>query len=221
MPSVEADTEARATRPPLATVVRNGTTIAWKIGAWEDLDTITIWMDGRPHPSPNAPYDTGGFTTGVWEDDVLVATTTRMKAGFLRRNGVPSSDQTTMITRFLVHGDQLTVTARIDDPLYLREPLYLTRTFERSAVPPIRTVGQPCIQGNEGVPEGVVPHYLPGRNPFLNEITNLYHIPLEAVLGGPDTMYPDYRKTLKDTYVPPDHCTRACGGPGQYPLRIN
>ena len=28
-----------------------GTTISWTIGAWEDRAPMTIWMDGRPHPS--------------------------------------------------------------------------------------------------------------------------------------------------------------------------
>jgi hypothetical protein len=34
-------------------------------------------------------------------------------------------------------------------------------------------------------------------------MTQRYNIPLEAVLGGPETMYPEYRKRLKDKYVPP------------------
>ena len=41
-----------------------GRLVAWKIGAWVDKDIQTIWMDGRPHPSPNAPRTYGGFTTG-------------------------------------------------------------------------------------------------------------------------------------------------------------
>ena len=200
---------------------RNGTTVAWRIGAWEDMASITIWMDGRPHPSANAPHESGGFTTGVWEDDVLTAYTTHMKAGLLRRNGAPVSDEATMTTRFFRHGDLLTVTARIDDAIYLTEPFYLTRVFQLSGVPSLRTVGQPCIQGSEGVAEGVVPHYLPGRNPFIDEMTMLYNIPREAVLGGASTMYPEYRKTMKGRYVPPDRCRRACGGPGQFPLRNN
>src|SRR4026209_241736 len=32
-----------------------GRQVAWKIGAWVDRDVTTIWMDGRPHPSANAP----------------------------------------------------------------------------------------------------------------------------------------------------------------------
>ena len=57
-----------------------GRLVAWKIGAWVDRDVTTIWMDGRPHPSPNAPRTYGGFTTGRWEGDTLVTTTTHMKA---------------------------------------------------------------------------------------------------------------------------------------------
>ena len=200
---------------------RNGTIVAWRLGGWEDMGSITIWMDGRPHPSKNAPHENSGFTTGVWEDDVLVAHTTHMKAGFVRRNGVASSDQAEMTLRFLRHGDLLTLSAHVDDPIYLTEPLYTTRTFQLSIVPPMRTVGQPCVQGNEGVPEGSVPHYLPDKNPFLGEVTKNYNIPLEAVLGGAETMYPDYRKKLKDKYTPPDHCTRYCGGPGAFPLRTD
>ena len=32
-----------------------GRLVAWKIGAWVDKDVQTIWMDGRPPPSANAP----------------------------------------------------------------------------------------------------------------------------------------------------------------------
>jgi hypothetical protein len=57
----------------------------------------------------------------------------------------------------------------------------------------------------------VIPHYSPGKNPFVEEVAKLYNIPVEAVLGGPETMYPDYRKRLKDKYVAPEKCVRNCG----------
>jgi len=197
----------------------NGTTIAWKIAGWEDMASITIWMDGRPHPSKNAPHDANGFTTGVWEDDVLTTLTTHMPPGVLRRNGVASSDQATMKLRFFRHDDLLTLTARIEDPVVLTEPLSLVRTFQLSEGPPFPGIGAPCVPGDEGVPVAAVPHYLPGKNPFLEELTKKYHIPVEAALGGAETMYPEYRKKLKQTYAIPDRCTSNCGGPGAYPLR--
>ena len=57
-----------------------------------------------------------------------------------------------------------------------------------------------------------VPHYLPGQNPFLREVMTRYNIPVEAVMGGAETMYPEYRKRLKDTYKVPGPCTRYCDG---------
>jgi len=57
-----------------------------------------------------------------------------------------------------------------------------------------------------------VSHYLPGKNPFMGEVTAMYHIPEEAVMGGADTMYPEYRKKLKANYVPPAKCVRYCCG---------
>lgn len=199
----------------------NGTTIAWKIGGTEDRDIITIWMDGRPHPSPYAPHEIGGFTTGAWENDVLVTHTTHMREGFLRRNGVPTSDQATMTMWFMRHDTLLTVTAQIDDPNYLSEPFYLTRVFQLRPVAPGRTTGLPCIQGFEGVEQGAVPHFLPGKNPFIEEMTQIYNIPQDAILGGPETMYPDYRKKLIDQYVIPKQCARYCGGPGKFPFRTD
>jgi len=49
----------------------------------------------------------------------------------------------------------------------------------------------------------VVPHYLPGTNPFIREMTGKFNLPLEAVRGGVSTIYPEYRKRLRDQYVPP------------------
>ena len=49
----------------------------------------------------------------------------------------------------------------------------------------------------------LAPHYLRGKHPTLNEVTETYNTPLEAVLGGPETMYPEFRKTMKDGYVLP------------------
>ena len=41
--------------------------ISYTIGAWEDRAPLTIWMDGRPHPSKYAEHTRAGFTTGTWE----------------------------------------------------------------------------------------------------------------------------------------------------------
>src|SRR5439155_24786222 len=59
--------------------LRTGTTTAWVIEGWQDFVPLTLWMDGRPHPSKYAPHTKDGFTTGVWENNVLKAYTTHME----------------------------------------------------------------------------------------------------------------------------------------------
>jgi hypothetical protein len=188
-----------------------GTVISYTIGAWEDRAPMTIWMDGRPHPSEYAEHTRGGFTTGTWEGNALVAYTTHMKAGFLRKTGPPSSDRATMTSRFYRHGDILTILVVLEDPIYLAEPHVMTKSFQLSAAP-ISPIGPPCVSGFEGRRPGEgVPHYLPEKNPFVDEMTKLFHIPREAVLGEPETLYPEYRKKIQGTYVRPEPCKQNCG----------
>ena len=188
-----------------------GGVLSWTIGAWEDRMAMTIWMDGRPHPSKNAEHTRAGFTTGQWEGDVLVATTTHMKAGFLRKNGPPSSDQATMTSRFFRHGDILTVLTVVDDPIYLTEPHIISKSFQVSANP-LLAVGPPCVSTFEGRRPGEgTPHFVPEKNPFVDELTKMWHLPREAVLGYTETLYPEYRKKIKGTYVAPAPCKGNCG----------
>ncbi len=193
----------------------NGKIVAWKISAAPDRSIITIWMDGRPHPSKYAPHPPEGFTTGVWEGDTLTTYTTHIKAGYIRRNGVPSSDQATVTEHITRHGDILSITALIDDPVYLTEPYVLSRSWQLDPKTQMAPTPAPCVPAAE-VPRlngvGAVPHILPGANTFVGEVTKMYHIPQIAVMGGAQTMYPEYRKTLQMNYVPPTKCVRWCCG---------
>ena len=55
-------------------------------------------------------------------------------------------------------------------------------------------IGPPCVSGFEGRQPGEsVPHYLPEKNPFVGEMTQKFGVPREAVLGFPETLYPEYR----------------------------
>ncbi|MGH9145915.1 MAG: hypothetical protein ACRD1Q_04340 [Vicinamibacterales bacterium] len=194
--------------------------LAWKIEGWIDRDVTRIWMDGRPHPSKHAPHTHGGFTTGTWEGDTLTAVTTHFKLGDIKRHRVFSSDQAKLTYRFNRHGNILTLTGFLEDPVYLAEPYVLTESFRLdtnanilplTACEPIEEL--PYLHENPAL----VPHYLPGKNPFLGELTKNRNIPMEAVMGGPETMYPEYRKKIKDKYVMPPPCTEGCGGPPPAP----
>jgi cyclase len=158
----------------------------------------TIWMDGRPHPSPNAPHTWMGFSTGKWEGDMLTVYTTHMKTGELRRNGLLESDEATLVEHFIRYGNYLTHVSIITDPLTLTEPFVREQTFTLTVAE-----GQnwlyPCEYVDELAdrPRGDVPNYLPGKNPFVSEHAGKIHIPVEAALGGAATMYPDFRQNIK------------------------
>jgi hypothetical protein len=155
-------------------------------------------MDGRPHPPAWAPATWMGFSTGKWEGDILVVTTTHIKQEWIRRNGVPNSDRSTMIEHFIRHGNVLTHMVQWTDPVNLTEPLLRSEDFvlqERSA-------GNwlwPCEYVDEVAdrPRGEVPHYLPGKSPYAGDFAWRYGVPLEAANGGAETMYPEYRDKLR------------------------
>ena len=68
----------------------------------------------------------------------LKVTTTDLKGGYLRKNGVPYSDNTTLTEYYdLVkerNGDNLmVVTIVITDPMYLREPMIISSHFKKQA----------------------------------------------------------------------------------------
>ena len=193
----------------------DGRIVAWKTNPTLEHDGLTIWMDGRPHPSPNEFYPFSGFTTGKWEGDTLVTYTTHLKAGLVRRgNGSPSSDQATVTGYFTRHDGYLTITTIQEDPVYLTEPLVVSRTFELDTRANISMTAS-CYAVTE-VPRlegtGIVPHYPPGENPEVNYMTERYNIPREAVMGYAETNYPEYRKKLAGTYTLPADCDRYCCG---------
>lgn len=192
-----------------------GMVVAWKVGGDYLRDTITIWMDGRPHPSSNAQYPSAGFTTGNWEGDTLVAHTTHVKTAWIRRgNGIPGSDQTTFTVYLTRRDDLLTITTIQEDPIYLTEPHVVSRVWQFD---PRGNQGgrNTCNTANE-IPRledsGIVPHYLPGQNPEADFMTRTYNIPVEAAMGYAETLYPEYRRKFKKTYVPPAICGRYCCG---------
>jgi hypothetical protein len=162
----------------------------------------TIWMDGRPRPPDYARHTWAGFSTGRWDGDTLVITTTHLKENWLGLNGVPRSDVATASVHLMRHGNILTVAAITYDPVYLTEPLIRTIDFVYN--PQQQMAPWPCESVDEvDRPAGVVPHHLPGTNPFLEEFGIRYGIPFEATRGGAETMYPEYRLKLKNMKIMP------------------
>jgi hypothetical protein len=154
-----------------------------------------IWMDGRPHPPDFAPHTWQGFSTGRWDGNVLEVTTTHLKAGWIRRNGLALSDRAQMTERFIRHGDLLTHVYIIEDPVYLSEPLIKTNGFRLTTQ--VSMQPYPCQPAVEIEREpGDVPNFLPGQNPYLTEFATKHHLPVEATRGGAETALPEFSRTI-------------------------
>src|SRR6266478_5873192 len=155
----------------------------------------TIWMDGRPHPPEGAVHTWMGFSTGKWEGNILTVYTTHIKEGWVRRNGLPSSDKITLVEHFIRHDNHLTHVSVVTDPVYLTEPLIKSEDYVLN-----NSSGGNWLWPCEYVEElpnsdlTKVPSFMPGQNPFEHEFADKFKIPVDAALGGAETMYPEYTK---------------------------
>jgi hypothetical protein len=127
---------------------------------------------------------------------------------------MPKSDFSTVTVHLMRHEDLLTIVTIDEDPIYLAEPLVISRTYQldpRGNVPywePCHAVTEiPRLEGT-----GTVPHFLPGENPNRTFMAETYKIPQEAAMGYAETLYPEYRKKLRSSYKAPDACGRYCCG---------
>ena len=124
---------------------------------WQDDQTLRMDSDagkqtrtfhfGDWKPAAGAPPTLQGESTAEWErgggrgatDGSLKVTTTHLKAGFLRKNGVPYSENANLVEYFDLikepNGDPLiVVTVITTDPMYLRQPFVVTSQYKKEAM---------------------------------------------------------------------------------------
>lgn len=176
--------------------------VAWRVTVSWMLPERTIWMDGRPHPPDYARHTWQGFSTGTWDGDMLVVTTTHLKTAWLARNGLARSDQGVVTEYWLRHDNVLTLVTAVDDPIYLTEPLVRTSNWVLDLG---YTNGPYTCDTRIEVPrpKGAVPYHLPGANTFLGDVAVKFGLPVEATRGGAETAYPEYLDTMKTMKIPP------------------
>jgi hypothetical protein len=168
---------------------------AWHLEWLRSVDR-PVYMDGRPHPSANAPHTWAGFSTGEWVGDILRIRVTHLKKEYLKRNGVFHSDKAEL-TQYLIRRDnRLTYVLVEYDPIYLTEPLI--RSTEYQLGPNYHLPPYPCTAVTEiDRPNGVIPsHLLPDPNPDVTYYSKKYHIPMDVVTAGAATMYPEIRNRI-------------------------
>ena len=114
---------------------------------------------------------------------MLKVTTTHLKEGWVRRNGVPRSEKATLVEYFIRHGDYLTLVTVVKDPVYLTEPF--VRTSNWVSDPGFQLSPFSCIPALEiERPRGEVPHHLPGTNSISRSSRASTALPYEAARGG-------------------------------------
>jgi len=153
----------------------------------------TIWLDGRPHPPEYAPHSYMGFSTGEWNGDTLTITTTHIKAGYFRRDGMPASDRTVVVEHWIRHGNLLSQVTIATDPVFLTEPYIRSQEFVQ-----MDRGNQNWLYNCEYAMElpkdkNEVPHYLPGKNPWLGEFEAKHAMPKDGVRGGAETLLPGWQ----------------------------
>ena len=95
----------------------------------KDDQLRTVWLDDREPPLNE--YTVQGFSTGRYEGGALLVETTHFVfdiTGFDDYNGIPSSQRKRVTERYWREGEELRMTLRVEDPMFLREPAsYTTR----------------------------------------------------------------------------------------------
>src|SRR2546428_3158412 len=159
----------------------------------------TIYMDGRPHPPAYAPHTFAGFSTGKYEGNTLTVTTTHIKRGWIRANGVPQSDAATVTEHLIRHGDTVTILALVDDPVYLSEPLSKISLLARQPVAPDAWL-YACDDSEQilGRKNDYIPSHLYGQNRDIREYADKNKVPLLGAFGGRETLYPEFLIAAKD-----------------------
>jgi len=92
---------------------------------------------------------------------------------------------------------QLSIT---DDPVFLEEPFVKTTNLQLDVdTQPNQYQAWLFCQADDEVPgrdPAYVPHYLPGKNPYLREFADRYGLPIDPTRGGADTAYPEYARKV-------------------------
>jgi hypothetical protein len=119
---------------------------------WPDANTLRIDTDAGTQTrlfhfdNAAAPAQASwqGHSIAQWEvaggrgprTGNLKVVTTNLRPGYVRKNGAPYSDKTTLTEYFdlntLANGDQwITITTRVEDPVYFRGPYITTTDFKK------------------------------------------------------------------------------------------
>jgi hypothetical protein len=115
---------------------------------WQDENTLRVESDAgmqtrllhfNAPPSSLGERTWQGYSSAQWDrPSSLKVITNNLRSGYLRKNGVPYSENAVVTEYFDIGpipggGQVLLVTAIVDDPLYLRQPFTTSSQFKKEA----------------------------------------------------------------------------------------
>jgi hypothetical protein len=115
---------------------------------WQDDNTLRVESDAgmqtRLFHFDSPPLSPGartwqGYSTAQWQTSAsLKVATTNLRSGYLRKNGVPYSENAAVTEYFDIAplpggGQVLLVTTIVDDPRYLQQPFIVSSEFKKEA----------------------------------------------------------------------------------------
>jgi hypothetical protein len=114
---------------------------------WQDDNTLRVDSDAGKQtrlfhfnatPAPAGERSLQGYSTAQWQGAAMKVATTSLRSGYLRRNGVPYSENAAVTEYFDVAplpsgGQVLLVTTIVDDARYLQQPFIVSSEFKKEA----------------------------------------------------------------------------------------
>src|SRR5256885_10485073 len=114
---------------------------------WQDDNTMQVESDSGMqkrlfhfHSPPSSPgeHTRQGYSTAQWQSAALKIVTANLRSGYLRKNGIPYSENAVVTEYFDIAphpsgGHVLVVTTIVDGPLYLQQPFIVSSRFKNEA----------------------------------------------------------------------------------------
>jgi hypothetical protein len=114
---------------------------------WQDDNTLRVDSDSgmqtrlfhfNSPPSSPGERTRQGYSSAQWQSTALKVVTANLRSGYLRKNGIPYSENAVVTEYFDIAphpsgGQVLLVTTIVDDPLYLQQPFIVSSQFKKEA----------------------------------------------------------------------------------------
>ena len=123
-------------------IVDRGDTIELVIEEYDLTRIVHLDETEAPAGTPRTPL---GYSTGYWDGETLVVTTTHVSWPYFDQAGIPQSDQSVLTERFTAveEGSELEYVLVVNDPVNFTAPVTLTKTL--LYIPSVELIPFECV----------------------------------------------------------------------------